>query len=69
MGRKDLNKVKKLIDMGFRVSITGGLSTDTLQLFEGADVFTFIAGRGITEADDPAAAARAFKDEIKRIWG
>ncbi|MDX5014643.1 3-keto-L-gulonate-6-phosphate decarboxylase, partial [Streptococcus suis] len=25
--------------------------------------------RGITEADDPAAAARAFKDEIKRIWG
>ncbi|HGD0169859.1 TPA: orotidine 5'-phosphate decarboxylase / HUMPS family protein, partial [Streptococcus agalactiae] len=68
-GEKDLNKVKKLIDMGFRVSVTGGLSTDTLQLFEGVDVFTFIAGRGITEADDPAAAARAFKDEIKRIWG
>ncbi|HET4087658.1 3-keto-L-gulonate-6-phosphate decarboxylase, partial [Streptococcus pyogenes] len=31
--------------------------------------FTFIAGRGITEAADPAGAARAFKDEIKRIWG
>ena len=54
--------------MGFRVSVTGGLSVDTLKLFEGVDVFTFIAGRGITEAEDPAAA-REFKDEIKRIWG
>ncbi|HES3550196.1 TPA: 3-keto-L-gulonate-6-phosphate decarboxylase UlaD [Streptococcus pyogenes] len=68
-GEKDLNKVKTLIDMGFRVSVTGGLDVDTLKLFEGVDVFTFIAGRGITEAEDPAAAARAFKDEIKRIWG
>ncbi|VSJ86925.1 3-keto-L-gulonate-6-phosphate decarboxylase [Streptococcus pneumoniae] len=68
-GEKDLNKVKKLIDMGFRVSVTGGLDVDTLKLFEGVDVFTFIAGRGITEAADPAGAARAFKDEIKRIWG
>lgn len=68
-GEKDLNKVKKLIDMGFRVSVTGGLNVDTLKLFEGVDVFTFIAGRGITEAADPAGAARAFKDEIKRIWG
>ena len=42
---------------------------DTLKLFEGVDVFTFIAGRGITEAENPAAAAREFKDEIKRIWG
>lgn len=66
---KDLNKVKKLIDMGFRVSVTGGLSVDTLKLFAGVDVFTFIAGRGITEAVDPAAAARDFKNEIKRIWG
>ena len=68
-GEKDLNKVKKLIEMGFRVSVTGGLSVDTLKLFEGVDVFTFIAGRGITEAENPAGAARAFKDEIKRIWG
>ena len=63
-GEKDLNKVKKLIEMGFRVSVTGGLNTDTLKLFKGVDVFTFIAGRGIT-----AAAAQAFKDEIARIWG
>ena len=67
-GEKDLNKVKKLIEMGFKVSVTGGLNTDTLKLFEGVDVFTFIAGRGITEADNPATAARAFKAEIDKYW-
>lgn len=68
-GEKDLNKVKKLIAMGFRVSVTGGLNTDTLKLFEGVDVYTFIAGRGITAAEDPLQAAVAFQDEIQRIWG
>ena len=68
-GQKDLEKVKRLIEMGFRVSVTGGLSVETLKLFKGVDVFTFIAGRGITEAENPAKAARDFKDEIVRIWG
>jgi len=68
-GEKDLEKVRKLIDMGFRVSVTGGLTVETLKLFEGIDVFTFIAGRGITAADDPKEAAFAFKNEIIRIWG
>ena len=68
-GEKDLNKVKKLVEMGFKVSVTGGLNIETLKLFEGIEVYTFIAGRGITQAEDPAAAARAFKDEIRRIWG
>ena len=55
--------------MGFRVSVTGGLNVDTLELFRGVDIYTFIAGRGITEAADPAAAAREFKDKIREIWG
>ena len=67
-GEKDLNKVKKLIEMGFRVSVTGGLSTETLKLFKGVDVFTFIAGRGITEAENSAQAAREFKEEIAKYW-
>lgn len=68
-GEKDLNKVKKLIDMGFRVSVTGGLSVDTLMLFKGVDVYTFIAGRGITEVDNPVLAARTFQNKIREIWG
>lgn len=68
-GEKDLTKVKKLIEMGFNVSVTGGLDVDTLKLFEGIDVYTFITGRGITAAADPIAAAQNFKNEIIRIWG
>ncbi|MDU6092970.1 MAG: 3-keto-L-gulonate-6-phosphate decarboxylase, partial [Staphylococcus lugdunensis] len=45
------------------------LSVETLKLFKGIDVYTFIAGRSLTEAEDPLSAAREFKDEIKRIWG
>lgn len=68
-GEKDLTKVKKLIDMGFDVSVTGGLNVDTLKLFKGIDVYNFIAGRGISAAKNPNQAAQEFKDEIKRIWG
>lgn len=68
-GDKDLNKVKKLIDMGFKVSVTGGLDIDTLALFKGVDVYTFITGRGITQAENPAKAAQDFQDKIKELWG
>lgn len=68
-GEKDLSVVKKLIEMGFKVSVTGGLTVDTLKLFKGVPVFTFIAGRAITGQDDPHAAAKALRDEITKYWG
>ncbi|KLI75638.1 MULTISPECIES: 3-keto-L-gulonate-6-phosphate decarboxylase UlaD [Lacticaseibacillus] len=68
-GAADLAKVNMLVDMGFRVSVTGGLSVDTLKLFSGVNVYTFIAGRAITQAPDPAKAAADFQTEIVRIWG
>ncbi len=55
-GEKDLNSVKKLIDMGFKVSVTGGVKPEVLKLFAGVPVYCFIA-------------AMAFKNEINRIWG
>ena len=67
-GVKDLTKIKKLVEMGFKVSVTGGLEKETLKLFKGIDVYTFIAGRGIREASDPAQAAREFKEEIDKYW-
>ena len=67
-GAKDLDKIKRLAEMGFKVSVTGGLEKETLKLFKGIEVYTFIAGRGIREAVDPAAAAREFKEEIEKYW-
>ncbi len=68
-GEKDLVKVKKLIEMGFDVSVTGGLDVGTLKLFSGIPVYNFITGRGISEAANPKEAALQFKEEISRIWG
>lgn len=67
-GEKDLEKIKKLIDMGFKVSVTGGLDVETLDIFKGIDVYTFIAGRGIAKASDPRQAAVDFKNKIDEIF-
>ncbi|WP_283617938.1 3-keto-L-gulonate-6-phosphate decarboxylase UlaD [Ligilactobacillus hohenheimensis] len=68
-GEKDLNVVKRFIDMDFKVSVTGGLNADTIKLFKGVPVWTFIAGRAITDADDPLAAAQEIRHEIDKYWG
>ena len=60
--------MKKFIDMGFKVSVTGGLNLDTIKLFKDVPVYTFIAGRAITGKADPALAAQKFQDEIKKYW-
>lgn len=65
----DLAKIRRLADMGFELSITGGLVIEDLPLFKGIPVKVFIAGRSIRDAQDPAAAARAFKARIAELWG
>lgn len=68
-GEKDLNIVKTFIDMGFKVSVTGGLTAETIKLFKGIPVWTFIAGRAITGASDPRKAAAEIRKEIDKYWG
>jgi len=68
-GEADLGKIRRLAQMGFELSVTGGLSMDDLPLFKGIPVKVFIAGRSIRDAVDPAEAARAFKKRITDLWG
>lgn len=67
-GDEDLKKIKKLISMGFKVSVTGGLNYETLDLFSGLDIYCFIAGRSLRDADNPKEEARRWKEKIKNIW-
>lgn len=67
--KTDLDKLRRLADMGFETSVTGGLSPEDLPLFQGIPVKVFIAGRSLSDAADPAAAARAFKTRIAELWG
>ena len=67
-GEADFAKIRKLVDMGFEVSVTGGLYAKDLGIFKGIPVKCFIAGRGLYGADDPAQAARDFKEAINNHW-
>ena len=64
-----LKTIKALAEDGYRVSITGNLNPGDMPAFKGIPVYSFVAGRAIREAQDPKAAAQAFKDAIRATWG
>ena len=63
-GAQALDNVRRLHDMGFNVTVTGGVKADDIAHFAGVPVYVFIAGRAIVKADDPRAAAKQFQDVI-----
>lgn len=68
-GESDLEKIKILCDMGFKVTVTGGLTIEDIKLFKDFPIYCFIAGRSIRDAKSPVEAAKAFKAEIHQYWG
>lgn len=68
-GEKDVEVVKKICDMGFKVTVAGGISYKTLDVLAGLPIFALICGRSLYNADDPAAEAKRMIDRIKEIWG
>jgi len=67
-GKEDLDKIARLADMGFELSITGGLVVEDLPLFKDFDIKVFIAGRSIRDTMDPVGAAREFKAAFRKYW-
>ncbi len=65
----DLETIQKLIDMGFKVSVTGGITAEFLPFFKDLNVSVIIAGREIHQADDPVTAAKQMKMKINELWG
>ncbi len=61
--------IRQLIDMGFKITVTGGITLDKLPFFQDLPVSILIAGRAIHQAPDPAAAANEFRSTIARLWG
>lgn len=68
-GEADISAIKRLADMGFKVTVTGGLALEDLPLFQGIPIHVFIAGRSIRDAASPVEAARQFKRSIAQLWG
>ena len=58
----------RLIDMGFKLTVTGGLTLELLPFFADIPVSVLICGRGIREASDPRAAAHQMRLAIADLW-
>jgi 3-dehydro-L-gulonate-6-phosphate decarboxylase len=64
----DKDTIRRLIDMGYKVTITGGMTMDLLPFFADLPVSVLICGRGIREAPDPRAAARQMRLALADLW-
>lgn len=58
---RDFDEIRGLAELGFKVTVTGGVTPADIPLFAGVPVYIFIAGRAIVKAADPAAAAQEFQ--------
>ena len=67
-GEEDKLVIRQLIDMGYRVTITGGITLDLLPFFADLPAAVLICGRSIREQPDPRGAAREIRLEIERLW-
>lgn len=67
-GSADLDSIRRLADMGYRVTVAGSVGVDDVAAFAGIPVYIFISGRAIRGASDPARAAAAFQRAISRSF-
>lgn len=64
----DITKIKKLCDMGFKVTITGGITINDLDKFNLLPIYIIIAGRAIRDFEYPKKAALNFQNALKEKW-
>jgi 3-dehydro-L-gulonate-6-phosphate decarboxylase len=65
---EDKDIIRKLIDMGYKVTVTGGMTNELLPFFADLPISVLICGRGIREAPDPRAAAHQMRMALADLW-
>lgn len=64
---EDIEKMRKLSDLGLELSITGGIIPEDLHLFNGINAKAFIAGRTLV-GEKGQKTAEALREQIDRFW-
>lgn len=65
---RDFEEIRRFADLGFKVTVTGGVKVADIPLFAGVPVYVFIAGRAIYKAEQPDVAAKSFQDAINTTF-
>ncbi|GBU10322.1 3-keto-L-gulonate 6-phosphate decarboxylase [Gammaproteobacteria bacterium] len=66
--KQDLDTLKALSDIGFNISVTGGISLDDLPIFKEIAVDIFIVGRSFSESENSVQKCTQFKAALSSIW-
>ncbi|WP_369310643.1 3-keto-L-gulonate-6-phosphate decarboxylase UlaD [Providencia rettgeri] len=64
---EDIEKMRKLSDLGLELSITGGIVPEDIHLFNGIKAKAFIAGRALA-GEKGKQTAEALREQINRFW-
>jgi 3-dehydro-L-gulonate-6-phosphate decarboxylase len=64
----DKDVIRQLIDLGYKVTVTGGMTMELLPFFADLPISVLICGRGIRETADPRAAARQMRLALAELW-
>ena len=64
----DKDIIRKLIDMGYKVTITGGMTLELLPFFADLPVSVLICGRHIREDANPRAVAHQMRMALADLW-
>lgn len=66
--KEEIEVLKKLSEYDVKICAAGAIGIDELELFKDIPVDTFIFGRAIRGAQNPALMAKQIKEKIKTIW-
>ena len=64
----DKATISQLIEMGYKVTVTGGMTMELLPFFADLPVTALICGRGIRENANPRAAAHEMRQALADLW-
>ena len=67
--QSDLDIIAEMINMGYKVTVTGGIKYDLLPFFKDLEISIFICGRSVITADDPAKSILRIQERAGEIWG
>jgi 3-dehydro-L-gulonate-6-phosphate decarboxylase len=65
---EDLERIDELADLGFTVTVTGGMTASEVPVFAGRPVGIIIAGRALVRAACPADAAAGLRRAVAQVW-
>lgn len=65
---EEVEVAKKLCEAGMKVTVTGSIGYDDIELFKGLPIYCIICGRSIRDAASPKEEALRMKQKLIDLW-